>query len=74
MLVEKLTLLGVRAGPGGEGGHWASPAEGRPRVLVGVHQPQAVTSLDLPGSLGRVCMSGWQLPAKGLGADRSCPG
>lgn len=49
------------------------PAEVRPKILGGVHQPWAVTSPAWPGSLGRVCVSGWQLSAKWLDADKSCP-
>lgn len=48
------------------------PAEVRPEILAGVHQPQAVTSPAWPGSLGTVCVSGWQLSAKRLDADKSC--
>lgn len=73
MLVEKLMLPGLRAGPGGEGGHWAPPAEGGPRVLAGAHQPRAGASLARTGRLGRVCMSRWPLPAEGLDADSSYP-
>lgn len=49
------------------------PAEVRPKILAGVHQARAVTSPAWPGSLGRVCVSGWQLSAKWLDADKSCP-
>lgn len=51
MLVEKLMLPGLRAGPEGGAGHWA-----RPRVLSGWSPPNTDSNFS---------SSAWQ-PGKGL--------
>lgn len=71
MLVEKLKLPALRAGPGVEDGCWASP-----------HKSEAQGSGWRPPPPGRGFSSSAWHPGKGLcvwaaeelDADRSCPG